>query len=138
MLLQEIQGIKATKSILRKFGFLLAGFTSILGGISLWKAGGLYQILFPVAGTALILSIFFPRALKYIYLPWMALATIIGWIMTRVILTIFYFGVITPFAVTAKLFGKDFLDEKIEADQKSYWVPHSEKTIEPKRLEQQF
>ena len=138
MLLQEIKNIQATKKVLRSFGILLSIFLSILGGVSLWKGGTTYFYFFPSAIVALSISIIFPKALKFIYIPWMTVATVIGWVVTRVILTIFYYLVMTPFGLIAKILGKDLLDEKIESGRKSYWVQRDKKTILKEDLEHQF
>lgn len=138
MLLQEIKNIRASRDVLKKFGLLLAAFLSILAAISLWKAGTLYQYLFPAAVGSLILALVVPKALKAIYLPWMAVATMIGWVMTRVILTLFYYVVMSAFGLVAKLFRKDFLDQKIEPEKESYWVTREQKVIPKHELERQF
>jgi len=138
MLLEEIKNIKASEQVLRKFGFLLAAFLSILGAISFWKEGTLYLYLFPAAGVSLISAILFPKTLKGIYLPWMAVATMIGWVMTRIILTVFYYVAMTSFGLVAKIFGKDLLDEKIEPQKKSYWIAREQKAIAKHELERQF
>ncbi len=138
MLLQEIKNIRSTQTMLRKFGILLTIFLSLWAIVSLWKEGTAYSSLFPLALITFIISLLFPKAFKVIYLPWMSLATVIGWVVTRVILTILYYLIITPFAVIAKILGKDVLEEKIEPEKDSYWVIRTKKTIEKKELEHQF
>jgi len=137
MLLEEIKNIKTTKKVLRNFGLILAVVLAIFGGISLWKESESYKYLFPGSGASLILAMLLPNVLKLIYLPWMTVATIIGWVMTRVILTILYYLILTPIGIAMKLFGKDILDEKINKDKPSYWVPR-DKTILKEQFERQF
>ncbi len=138
MLFQEIKNIKATEKILRKFGILLSIFLSILGGISLWKGGVVYYYFFPSALIVLATAIVFPKIVKFIYIPWMTVATVIGWMMTRVILTILYYLVFTPASMVTKLLGKDLLDEKFNPEKKSYWIKRDKKTILKDELLQQF
>ncbi len=138
MLLQEIKNIRADRQTLRKFGITIFVILFALAAISFWKAGAAYRYLAPVAGLFLVGALLFPILLKGIYLPWMALATVLGWVMTRVILTILYYFVITPFALIVKVFGKDLLDERFEPHRKSYWVLRDNKVITKEELERQF
>lgn len=138
MLLEEIKTIRADKSTLRKFGVGLGVLLTIFSAISLWKDGDAYRYLAPLAAMSLLIALIFPIALKYIFLPWMALATVIGWLMTRVILITIFYLIITPFSFIMKLAGKDLLDEKIELQRQSYWIPREKKTISKEELQRQF
>jgi multisubunit Na+/H+ antiporter MnhG subunit len=138
MIREEIKNIQTTMKELRKFGIILSVFLSIIAGISLWKSGTLYNYLFPTAAGILILALAFPRILKFIYIPWMALAILIGWVMTRVILTLLYYLVFTPISLLLNLLGKDLLDEKINPEKSSYWVQREKRIIPKEDFERQF
>jgi len=138
MLLEEIKSIRADKPTLRKFGIGLFVLLLIFSAISIWKDGDVYRYLAPLAVISLLIALIFPLALKFIFLPWMALATVIGWLMTRVILITLFYLIITPFSIIMKLAGKDLLDEKLEPHRKSYWVLRDKKTIGKEELLRQF
>ena len=61
-----------------------------------------------------------------------------GFIMTRLILGILFFLVITPMAIAAKLFGKDLLDQRINKNKKSYWNYRKKKEFKQSDYEMQF
>jgi polyferredoxin len=138
MLLQEIKNIHSDKPTLRKFGIGLFVLLAVFGAISYWKGGAAYNYLFPTAVAALAVALIIPIALKYIYLPWMALATVIGWVMTRLILITLFFLILTPISLIMRLAGKDLLDEKLQPHRQSYWVPRDKKTTTKEELQQQF
>ena len=50
----------------------------------------------------------------------MTFAVIVGWIMTRLILSILFYTVITGLAILTRIIGKDFLNLKIN-NRESYW-----------------
>jgi hypothetical protein len=52
----------------------------------------------------------------------MTLALILGWIMTRIILSILFFILFVPIGWIARIFGKDFLDQKFDPSANSYWI----------------
>ncbi len=138
MLLQEIKNICSDKATLRKFGLGLFVILTAFSALSYWKGGAVYNYLFPAAVASLVAALIFPVALKYIFLPWMALATVIGWVMTRVILITLFYLILTPISLIMKLAGKDLLDEKIEPQRQSYWVARDKKTISKEELQRQF
>lgn len=138
MLLEEIKKIQSDKQILKKFGLLLSVFLAILAGISFWKGGSLYVYYIPLAVVVLGLSLVIPKILKFIYLPWMAGAIVIGWLMSPIILTTLYFLVLAPIGWILKLTGSDLLDEKIELGQSSYWIHRKNRLIRKEEFERQF
>jgi len=50
----------------------------------------------------------------------MKFAHVLGWINTRIILTLVYFLIISPLALVFKLIGKDPMERKI-GQSDSYW-----------------
>lgn len=48
----------------------------------------------------------------------------IGWVMSYVILAVFYFGILTPLAVVFKIIGRDALCRKPDKTVTTYWTPH--------------
>ncbi len=138
MLRQEIKDIQTDSKTLRKFGFVLTGFLAIIGGFSLWKSGNLYPYLFSAAGVVLSVSLVLPKALNIIYYPWMVMATIIGWVMTRLILTVVFFGALTPISLLMQILGKDLLNEKIDPAAASYWIQRKQRMASKTDFERQF
>ena len=51
---------------------------------------------------------------------WMVFAAILGWIMTRVILSLVFYLIITPIGLITKMIGEDFLAIK-KKNSDSYW-----------------
>ncbi|MEX2261714.1 MAG: SxtJ family membrane protein [Bryobacteraceae bacterium] len=64
---------------------------------------------------------------------WMQLALLLGWVNSRIILTLTFFGFITPIGFLSRLFGRDTLDRRSPA-RRTYWVPR--KT--PRQTKEQF
>lgn len=62
-----------------------------------------------------------PRAAKHLYRIWMMFAVTIGVCMSTVLLTIFFFAVITPLGIMLRALHKDLLGERMERGAVSYW-----------------
>jgi Saxitoxin biosynthesis operon protein SxtJ len=138
MILDEIKNIKESKKDLRKFGLMVGFVLFALAGFLFWKGKTSYPV-FGVTGVLLILTgTLFPIALKPLNKIWMTLAILMGWVMTRLILTILFFIVLTPLAFVARIFGKKFLDLKIDKNRKSYWEKRAKKELSSLDYENQF
>ena len=137
MILEEIKNIKSDKKELKSFGITI-GIVSILISIALFIYSKSSAPYFLTIGGVLVVSAYtFPKILLPIQKLWMALAVVLGFIMTRIILSILFYLVITPINFISKLFKKDFLSLKIEKEKKSYWNLRSEE-YDKSSTEKQF
>ena len=123
---------------LRNFGFLFSFIAGLLGIHAIRHEQGQGKIWILAAVILGIISIISPMILRFFYIPWMTFAAVLGWIITRIILSVLYCVVFLPIAVFLRVTRHDLLDQKIEKDILSYWKTHRiEKDIE-KRYSRQF
>ena len=115
--------VKKSPRALRKFGLVMTVPLLILGALLWWKGKPAAPYLLALAGFFLIIALVLPRILQPIEWVWMKLAHILSAIMTRVILTLTFYLVITPLGLAMRLLGKDLLHLKFEQNRQSYWVP---------------
>jgi uncharacterized membrane-anchored protein YitT (DUF2179 family) len=121
MLKEDFKNINETKKDLRKFGITVGGVLFAIGLLLFYfeKPSAFY---FAVIGGLLILfGALFPKILKPLNRIWMSLAIILGFIMSRVILTIVFYLVLIPIALLAKLVGKRFMVLKYDKSVNTYW-----------------
>ncbi len=138
MIIEEIKNIKSGRSDLRKFGITMGIVLGLLGGLFLWRGRVYYQYFFVLSPIFLLLGLIAPILLKPIQKVWMSLAIIIGWFMSRLILIILFYLILTSVGLLARLFGKQFLDLRINKSHKSYWIYKKQKEFERKNYERQF
>lgn len=121
--------IEYTKKNLRGFAVVMAVAFGVLGGISFYKHGYALTdaalILWAIAAAWLLFGLALPSALKPFYFLWMKLAAALNFVMTRVILTIFYFMILFPTGLVIRIF-RDPLDRKLSKEAKSYWIERKE------------
>ena len=118
--------MEKTKKDLRKFGLVMRVPLALIGGYLWWKGSGAAPYVLGAAAFFLLSALLFPTLLRPIERLWMKVAEVLGFVMTRVILTLAFYLVITPIALVARLFGKDFLHIKKANRRESYWVPVEE------------
>ena len=134
----DIKQLKTSDRDLRKFGLLVGGVFALLGLLFLWRHKTHWPFFLWPGGVLIAAGIIVPRALKWIYIGWMSLALVLGFVMAHVILTLFFFLIITPIGLVARLFGQDFLRLKLDRASKSYWIPREKKASTPEDYERQF
>lgn len=122
---------------LRNFGLLVGG---IFVAIGLWPAivrGASPRLWALVPGTALVvLGLVAPTTLTQIHRAWMTLAGALGWINSRIILSVVYIVIITPVGVIRRLRRKDPLGCEFQPNVDTYRVPRTRRS--PTHLRHQF
>lgn len=85
--------------------------------------------LLAIGSVLFLLGTIRPALLARAYGPWMKMAEVMGGIMTRILLTVFYFTLLVPFTLIR---FSDPLRLKLSRDIKSFWVPSrpTETTLE--------
>jgi hypothetical protein len=138
MIIEEIKSIKSSKKELRNFGITIGIALSLLGGLLFWREKTSYTYCFIVAAAFLFFGFVWPALLKPFHKIWMTMSILLGWLMTRVILIILFYGILTPIGFIARLCGNDFLDIKLNKNAPSYWVLRDNRRHDKKSYEQQF
>jgi len=138
MIRKELKLIKEDKQSLRKFG-LTVGTVLLLIGIALYLFDKTSFIYFGGIGIILILfGLALPNVLRPINKIWMILAIILGWFMSRVILIILFYLVITPIGFLSKIFRSDPLSRKWDSSVSSYWEEREKRVSDKIDYERQF
>lgn len=120
----EIKNLDVSSRNLRKFGILVGAVFLILASWTAYKRHpAVVSHILSVAGIVLVaLGAILPRALKAVYKIWMGAAFAIGWLTSRFILCVIFLLVIVPIGLVSRLFGKEFLDTRINKSRATYWV----------------
>ena len=69
---------------------------------------------------------------------WMSLAVILGYIMTRLLLSIIYYLVFTPVRLIFWIIQKDPLYRKQDPSAESYWLQRKSEPYEKQFSEKQY
>jgi len=137
-MIEELKHIKCEKSDLRKFGLMIGTVLLIIAGLLFWKEKQLFKLPVTIGILLFASSLAVPIILKPVYWPWMVFATILGWIMTRLVLSSVFFLAITPIGLVSRLFGKQFLKQQWDASMSTYWTERTDKDAERSSYESQF
>jgi hypothetical protein len=120
----------------RSFGRGVGGFCVLAALYEIWRGRTtLAWTLGAVGVTLLALSWLAPRALAVPSRIWWRFAEALGWVNMRVLLTLFFFVVLTPLGLLARLFGSDSLRRRRAA---STWQPYPAHRRGPRHYERMF
>jgi hypothetical protein len=98
----------------KNFGLIVGSLVAIFGA---------NNVIFLFLSLFLLLpALIYPKILELPYKLWMKLADILGFIMTRVILIILFYLILTPTTIILKIINKDLLNLEFEPNKPSYWI----------------
>ncbi len=117
---EEIKNIKTDKKSIKSFGITIGIILFFISLILLVNENPLFKNLGIISSIFFISGLVAPMMLKPFYLIWMIFAAILGWVMTRVILCLVFYLILTPIGLITRLLGDDFLNLK-RANSGSYW-----------------
>lgn len=124
---------------LRRFGLVVGTAFLAMGIWWLYRerfvlaAGGLALL-----GAALVgLGALAPDLLLRPYRSWMAMASVLSFVMTRVILAIVFFLAVTPIGIIMRIAGLDPLRRR-SGSSESYWREASGRQRNPRHFEKMY
>ena len=135
---EEIKNIKSEKSDLRNFGIIVGIILLIISGFLFWKEKESFQIFLAIGIILFLIAIVIPAVLKPVYWIWMIFAIILGWFMTRVILSLLFYVVFTSIGLALRFFGKQFLELRWDKSKESYWNFRTNEHLKKENYEKQF
>jgi hypothetical protein len=117
----EYQKLDRSPRALRRFGLTVGLVILALGCVLLWRQRSAGWPLISIGAALVLFGGLAPLTLKWVHGPWMIAALALGWIVTRVLLTIVFFLVVTPIGLLQRLFGKRAIEVAFNADRGTFW-----------------
>ena len=110
----------------QKFVAVMGVAANLVAWLAWWR--GKIPLAVPVtvallAVTVLFVALIQPRWFRGFYRGGMTVSFHIGQVIGKVMLTIFFFVVVTPLGLLLRLFGKDLLAMKHNPTDKTWWRP---------------
>jgi Saxitoxin biosynthesis operon protein SxtJ len=113
----------ASAKELRSFGLLVGGIFSLVAlspmllhgePVRMWAAG--------MGGLLMVLGGVHPQALVPVHKGWMWVGHVLGWINTRILLGIVFYGLITPIGLVFRMMGRDSMRRAFSSPSATYRV----------------
>jgi hypothetical protein len=138
MLKEELKHIDSSNEAVKKTG-ITVGVVLILISLLLWYLGKTSFIYFSIiGGLFVILAIIAIPVLRPFHKIWMMLALAMGFVMSRIILTILFYLILTPIGLIAKLVDKKFMPLGFDKNATTYWEKRENAVKQQIDYERQF
>ena len=138
----EAAALDVSRGALRRFGLMVGGVFAALAAVGAWRAGGApgpFGVAFGTVGAALLAGgLAAPQALRAVYLVWMTAALAMGFVMTRVLLTLVFALVFTPVGLLFRLVRRDSLHQRPDREASSYWIRRTDGPSSRERMERMY
>jgi len=138
-MLDDLKNIKSGKKELKEFGLTIGIVLVILGSLVAWRGKReLSQYILGPGALFITLALTLPGVLKPLQKIWMGFSVVMGFFVSRIILFILFYAVLTPMGFLTRLLGKDILDQKIDKSTESYWHGRDAGTKNKESYENQY
>lgn len=106
----------------RSFGLVFAGFFALLTLHNWWRAGHAWPIELAIAAVFLAAALVRPNLLHWPNLAWTKLGSLLGAVVSPIVMALLFFLVVTPVGLLMRLTGTDPLRRRGPRQGDSYWI----------------
>jgi hypothetical protein len=135
---RQIKELKTGQPELRRFGFWIGAVLILLGGWMAYQSVGWHVWVWGAGLLLAGLGGLVPACLKQVYVGWMGIGIVLGTVVGTLLLTLFYYFMVSPLGLVARLTGKDFLSLKWDRKADSYWKLREPGNKDREDYERQF
>jgi saxitoxin biosynthesis operon SxtJ-like protein len=113
---------EVTNAQAKKTAVVVATVLILIAAWNIYRGRWPVVIVFSsISFVLLIIGLFVPVAAKGFHRLWMGIAGVLGYINSRILLTILYYLLFTPYGLVSRLVGRDPLDRR-SPQKESYWI----------------
>jgi hypothetical protein len=122
----------------RKTALLVAAVLLLVAAWNLYRGRTTAVFVFGLLGALLLVAgLLVPSAARAFHRAWMRFAAALGHVNSRVLLSLMYYLVFTPYGFIMRLAGRDPLRRRAKR-QASYWIPRKQTRQEREQFERLF
>ena len=122
----------------RVFGLVFAAMFALIGLFPILSARAPRLWAIGVGGAFLALALTVPWVLGPLNRGWSRLGAMLHRVASPIAVALLFFGVVTPFAVVLRIFGRDPLRLKRDPKATTYWIERVPPGPSPKSIKNQF
>ena len=122
---QELGKIDHSTKALRRFGYTVGIVFLLLGVLLIARDRAAGAPLSLCASALMILALVSPKILRPFHSAWMAISLVIGFVVTRVILTAVFFLFVTPIGLLQRMCKRSPIELAFRDGSETYWEQKS-------------
>jgi Saxitoxin biosynthesis operon protein SxtJ len=126
------------RKTITSFALIVSGALLAIAAYQRWRGAEPWVVmtLVSIAAVLSLLSAVAPALLRPVYRVWMRIGETLGWINTRIILTLVFFLVVTPTGIVMRLLRRSPMEPAHKGD--SYWTDVEPHSYGDRHVEKQF
>ncbi|MCX5713524.1 MAG: SxtJ family membrane protein [Candidatus Omnitrophica bacterium] len=117
-----MEKLDLSKKGLKKFGITMGIAFLVIALLILIRHRHNPCPFFIVSALFFVLGVIFPSFLRPVYIFWMRLAYVLGWINTRLLLLAMFYLIFSPVGLFLRLMRIDPLKRAIDKEKDTYWI----------------
>lgn len=119
----KFEKYSASEQVLRQFAGIFATAFAVVAAWVYWRNGTLQIWALTLFVILLVLGAVMPKRLAAFYSLWMNFGHGLGWVNTRLILILMFYGIFTPVGLFFRILGKRGLQLTTLPKTKTYAIP---------------
>ena len=121
----------------RSFGFTVGGALAAIALFSLWRRHVVRaEIVAAISAALIVAALIRPASLALLASGWGRVGHALGWVNSRLLLTVLFVLVLWPIGVVSRLLGSDPLDRRRRAG--SFWTAYPTRSRDPRHYERMY
>ncbi|HKC63213.1 MAG TPA: SxtJ family membrane protein [Pyrinomonadaceae bacterium] len=129
---------EVTKAQARKSVFIVAGVLLLLAAWNFYRGRmTVAEVLGGISILLILMAALVPTAARGFHVLWMKLAGVLGYVNSRVLLSLVFYLLFFPYNMLARLIGRDPLNRR-KTRSESYWIPRKATRQSKEQFERLF
>ena len=137
-MIKSVKNSEVTTAQARKSVFIVAGVLLLLAAWNFYR--GRMTVAEVLGGLSLLLILMaalVPAAARGFHILWMKLAAVLGYVNSRILLSLVFYLLFFPYNMLARLIGRDPLNRR-KTRSESYWIPRKATRQNKEQFERLF
>ena len=127
-----------TNTQARKTALIVAGMLLLLAAWNYHRGRTfVVAVLSGIGAVLVVIGLLLPTLAVGFHVFWMRVASIFGWVNSRILLGLLFYGVFAPYNLIGRLLRRDKLDRR-KPRQSSYWIRRKHTRQTKERFERTF
>ncbi len=122
----------------KKSALMVGAILLLIAGWNVWKERPAVYLTLGAIGLLLVLAgLLWPAGSVVFHRAWMRFAHALGYVNSRILLSLMFYLVFTPFGLMSRVLGRDPLRRRGPGGE-SYWIPRPDRRQRPEQFERLF
>lgn len=122
-MIKPVKLSEVTNAQARKSAFIVAFVLLLIGLWSFYRGRTTVPLIVSsIGGLLILMALLLPALTRRFHVAWMGVAGVLGWINSRILLSLVFYILFVPYNLVSRLIRRDPLNRRKPSGE-SYWIP---------------